>query len=127
MQASKTDIQNLGRLRSRAEFLRLQKAGKRWTARGLAVEIAENDQNMLRFGLTVSKRVSKSAVIRNRIRRRLRAVARDALPLYANSSLDIALIGRTGTATRTHEQLKTDLRWCLEKLGIDTQEGKKPV
>ena len=72
----------------------------------------------VRFGLTVSKRISKSAVIRNRVRRRLRAAARDILPHHAMTGFDIVLIGRTETALRPYPQLKEDLRWCLEKLGI---------
>ena len=118
MHASKMQFESLESLKNRADFVRAQKAGKKWVAKGLVIESVENGLGTVRFGLTVSKRISKSAVIRNRVRRRLRAAAREILPLHARPGFDIVLIGRAETAKRPHKQLKEDLRWCLEKLEL---------
>lgn len=126
MFAKKSDIKSLGRLKKRSDFLYLQQKGKKWVAKGLVVEVRENEGLGLRYGLTVSKRVSKLAVIRNRYKRRLKAVACDVLPLYANQNLDIVLIGRFADTEREYEDLKNDLIWCLRKLGHEKSTEKNP-
>ena len=119
MFAKKTDIKSLGRLKKRSDFLCVQQKGKKWVSKGLIVEIMENEALGIRYGLTVSKKVSKLAILRNRTKRRLKAVACEILPLYKKYHLDIVLIGRQGTSEREYEELKTDLVWCLKKLGYE--------
>lgn len=118
MFALKENTKKIARLKKRADFLRVQKAGKKWVSKGMVVELAGNQVSAVRYGLTVSKRVSKSAVIRNRVKRRLRAVAMEVLPAYAPQNLDIVLIGRAETESRDYEDLKNDLIWCLKKMDI---------
>ncbi len=117
MQATKTEIQNVGRLKKRSDFLRLQHSGIKWVAKGMIIQIAPASEKQRHFGITVTKRVSKSAVCRNRIKRRLRAVAYDVLPAHLADDIDIVLIGRPETAIRPYATLKKDLIWCLGKLG----------
>ena len=122
MFASKDDIQSIGRLKKRSDFLRVQKEGNKWVSKGMIVELASREETGLRYGLTVSKRVSKLAVTRNRIKRRLRAVACEVLPAFREQSIDVVLIGRVATAERDYQDLKKDLIWCLGKLGYDNPE-----
>ncbi len=69
-----------------------------------------------RVGFTASKRVG-NAVARNRVKRRLRAVVDEVLPLYAAPGHDYVVIGRRATLERDYEDLKGDLRQALERLG----------
>lgn len=103
-------------LKKREDFLKLNKA-RRWTAHGLVLQAADNDLGRMRIGFTVTKKLSPSAVKRNRIKRRLREAARLTMPLYAKEGCDYVLLGRPGTATRPFEALCQDIRWCLEKMG----------
>ena len=118
MFTSKEDIQLLGRLKKRSDFLHVQQSGQKWVSKAMIVELAPNDNLGVRYGLTVSKKVSKLAVARNRIKRRLRAVACDVLPAYTGQNIDIVLIGRSLAADRDYADLQTDLSWCLSKMGI---------
>lgn len=118
MQAAKEDIRIVDRLKKRSDFLRLQQGGKKWISKGVIVQSAPNEGQGKRFGITVSKRVSKSAVERNRIKRRLRAAAADILPAGLKDNTDIVLIGRPETARRLYADLKRDLAWCLGKMDI---------
>ena len=115
MQASKQQLKTLTRLKNRGDFLKIQSKGQKWVSHGLIVQIMPNDLGVIRVGFTVSKKVSNLAVKRNRIKRRLRAVAADILPLYAKPSCDYILVGRLLSATRPYETLCEDLKWCLRK------------
>lgn len=118
MDARKEKIKTLGRLKNRPDFVRIQNKGQKWVSHGLIVQALPNDSGQVRVGFTVSKKVSKRAVIRNRIKRRLRAVAMDVLPEHAQGSCDYILVGRALSAEREYEQLKSDLIWCLGKMGL---------
>lgn len=118
MKASRSDVQSLTVLSVRADFLRVQSTGVKWVAKGLIFQAAPNETGGRRLGLTASKRLSPSAVRRNRIRRRLRAAARDVLPVCAKTGFDYVLTGRPETATRAYADLCEDLRWCLRKTGL---------
>ena len=122
MNALKDQIKKIDRLKKRSDFLWVQANGRKWISKGLIVEVANNTERGedigIRFGLTVSKKVSKLAVKRNLIKRRLRAIALEILPEYANQNLDIVLVGRYGAQERDFETLKKDLIWCLNKMEI---------
>lgn len=116
MQTSKEQQKSLHRLKNRGNFLHAQHKGRKWVSHGLIIQAVPNDLGQKRVGFTVSKRVDKSAVNRNRIKRRLRAVAADVLPVCAVDGYDYVLIGRPASATRPYETLCKDLKWCLGKL-----------
>ena len=105
-------------IKKRADFVRMNTSCTEWVSHGLILQAAPNELGKCRVGYTVSKRTHKSAVKRNRIKRRLRAVAADILPLHAKESCDYVLIGRVLSATRPYETLQNDLKWCLEKTGF---------
>lgn len=67
-----------------------------------------------RFGLTVTKKIG-NAVVRNRIRRRLRAAVGAASP-QAQAGADYVLIARAAALTLPFERLVTDLSGCFTAL-----------
>ena len=112
----------MGRLKKRSDFLYVQKQGKKWIAKSMIVEVADNQLESLRYGITVSKKISKKAVERNRLKRRLRAVACDILSDYSYQAKDIVIVGRQFMSEDgdevAYDVLKNDLRWCLKKMSI---------
>lgn len=117
MRASKADLQNLTMLRKRDDFVAANKVDTKWVSQGLVIQILPNDLGIRRVGYTVTKKVDKRAVVRNRIKRRLRAAAADVLPRRAKTGMDYILIGRHATEKRDFKQLCRDIKWCLDKLG----------
>ncbi len=74
-----------------------------------------DDSVAKRVGFTVTKKVG-NAVTRNRMKRRLRALARDVLPDAGVCGADHILIGRAGQVERDFAKLKADLQSALAKV-----------
>lgn len=119
MKATKKDLEKLDRLLKRSDFLRLNTSGQRWVSKAFILLAIPNDLDTRRFGVTVTKKLEKTAVGRNRMKRRLRAVACDILPNESKSGMDYVLIARDGAATRLYADMQKDLRWCLQKMGLE--------
>ena len=68
----------------------------------------------IRVGFTVSRKVG-NAVIRNRVRRRLREIARLVIG-QARPDLDYVLIGRQGALNRDFTVLQQELLEALKRL-----------
>lgn len=115
--ARKNDIKKLHTLTKRSDFVALNRRANKWVAQSLIVQALPNNLDIIRVGYTVSKKTDKSAVKRNRIKRRLRAAAADILPFEALSGYDYVLIGRQKTGLRPYDVLVKDFKWCLRKLG----------
>lgn len=118
MQTTKAKRQKLTSIKDRNTFLAIQKNGKKWVSGTIIVQTAPNTLDQARIGFTVSKKVSSSAVTRNRIKRRLRAAAADIIGTSAKAGHDYILVGRKETETAPFEQLSKDLKWCLKRLEL---------
>lgn len=130
MHATKTQRARIFPLKKRADFLRVQSGGKKWVSKGLVLQVAQVPDSIklsshkgLRCGFTVTKRTDKSAVNRNRMKRRLRSVAADVLSVYGKSGYDYILVGRPETLSKPYAVLCKDLTWCLRKLELYQEEG----
>lgn len=117
MKATREQSRKLHILEQRADFVRINRQCKKISSHGLVLQALPNDLGQIRMGFTITKKTEKSAVRRNRIKRRLRAAAADILSAHAKDSFDYVLIGRPLTATRPYQTLCNDLKWCLEKVG----------
>ncbi|MEI4233124.1 ribonuclease P protein component [Roseovarius sp. D22-M7] len=105
-------------MRKRRDFLAAARA-RREGVPGMMVQGRDRrDGNpAIRVGFTCSKKVG-NAVLRNRAKRRLRAVARDVLNGSGQLGWDYVLIGRAGqTVTRPYADLRDDLVHALRRLG----------
>ncbi|WP_054123768.1 ribonuclease P protein component [Novosphingobium sp. AAP93] len=67
-----------------------------------------------RFGVTVTKRIG-NAVARNRMKRRLRALAREILPARGIPGADHVLIGRENGIERDFGLLRQELEAALSR------------
>jgi ribonuclease P protein component len=68
-----------------------------------------------RVGYTVTKKIG-NAVVRNRMKRRFRELARDVILLQGASGSDHILIGRAGGIDRDFATLRADLAKAVAKL-----------
>ena len=67
-----------------------------------------------RVGFTVTKKIG-NAVVRNRMKRRFRELAREILPSSGHAGSDHVMIGRTSGIERDFSDLRADLSKALER------------
>ena len=118
-----------GRLKKRRDFLAAAK-GRKSPRRAFVLEMRRRgDDEPARFGFTVSKRTAKSAVERNRIRRRLREAVRLASAAHAHSGHDYVVIGRRRALSENFADLQAALAGALRQTstvaGIEADGAQK--
>lgn len=90
--------------------------GQSWhTANFIISTYCNPDQTDHGIGFIVTKKLYKTAVARNRIKRKLRPIARDVIPLHARAG-DYVIIAKSTCLEAHHEVLKKDMLWALKKL-----------
>lgn len=113
-------------LKSRKEFLRAASRGKKHAARTIVIQaVASPDGSdaRQRVGYTVTKKVG-NAVVRNRIKRRMRAIVAELFADYAKDGMDYVLIGRRAALERDYKDLVGDVKYCLRKLDLAPGKGQ---
>lgn len=103
-------------LRRRRDFLRIQKIGRRLKGRYTTILIAPSPSgNASRIGFTVSRRVG-NAVVRNRVRRRLREIARLEVSALC-SGFEHVVIAFPSAAQADYSALRQEVLCLLKRLG----------
>jgi ribonuclease P protein component len=109
-------------LRKRKDFVAAARARKAATPGLILQRRARNDESsVVRVGFTASKKVG-NAVMRNRAKRRLRALAREVLSQRGTPGHDFVLIARRdATIGRAFDDLRRDLISALDRI----EQGKR--
>jgi len=103
-------------LPKRADFLAANR-GKRAPTPGFVLLVREraDDDATVRVGFTVTKKIG-NAVVRNRMKRRFRALVRETFPDHAIPGADHVLIGRSDGIERDYATLAAELKRALARL-----------
>ncbi|MFA7088274.1 MAG: ribonuclease P protein component [Patescibacteria group bacterium] len=72
-------LKKINRINKDKEFDRVFKTGQSFYGRILSIKAANNDQDINRFGILINTKVSKKAVVRNKLRRQIRGLIRQEL------------------------------------------------
>lgn len=113
------------RLRHRKEFDAVFRQGCIWANDLLVLRSLLNHLDHNRYGFVTSKRLGR-AVVRNRVRRRLREALR-ALPLLAG--WDIVISARASAGRSDFHDLKKAVAKLLDRAGVlsrDLSPGETP-
>jgi ribonuclease P protein component len=102
-------------LTRRADFLAANR-GRRAPMPGfvLLVRPRGDEDPTMRIGFTVTRKIG-GAVVRNRMKRRLRVLAREVLPEAGVRGADHVMIGRSGGIERDFATMREELRKALAK------------
>jgi len=110
------EAQRLTTIKKRSDFLAAN-AGMRTTTPGfiLLVRDRKDTESSMRVGFTVTKKIG-GAVVRNRMKRRFRALAREIVPAKGFAGADHVIIGRAKGIERDFGLLRTELAQALDRL-----------
>jgi ribonuclease P protein component len=103
-------------IKKRSDFLAANR-GKRYATPGFVLLVFDrrDDDPARRLGITITKKVG-NAVIRNRMRRRFRELARALLDVHGKAGADHILIGRDAGIERDFAMLRVEMTKALGKL-----------
>jgi ribonuclease P protein component len=106
------EAQRLKILSRRADFLAANKGRRRVTPGFILITHKREGDAEPRVGFTVTKKIG-NAVVRNRMKRRFRALAREVIAPAAQDHRDYILIGRAGGIERDYATMAQDLAKAL--------------
>lgn len=111
-------------LRRRPEFLAANN-GRRVPTPGFVLLVRPRDDadSAIGIGYTITRKIG-GAVVRNRMKRRFRELARALLPGHGIAGADHVLIGRSGGVERDFALLGAELRRALIKARASTLSGE---
>ena len=105
------------RLTKNKDFEKVFKQSASAYAPSLGLKITVNNLERPRFAILVSKKVSKKAVDRNKIKRQIRNILRED---YATKvkNYDVVIICLPAIIDKTFEDIQTELKFAFNKLKL---------
>ena len=84
------------RIKRHFDFVKMREAPFKAFTKSFVLQMCPNDKNETRIGFSVSKKIAKKAVVRNRLRRQMREIVRLSPTLQEKyPSHDFVLIARS--------------------------------
>ncbi len=110
-------MKKLERIKVRKDYLAIAATGRRWVTPAFVLQTKDSDdkEREAHVGFTVTKKVG-NAVVRNRVRRRLKEAARAVFSVRTSLGREYVLIGRHACLDMAYERIKSDMTWALKKL-----------
>ena len=115
---------SLVRIKRHFDFLEMRQTPLKAFTHSFVLQIRPNDKNETRVGFTVSKKtISKSAVVRNHLRRQMREIVRLSPHVQEKfPSHDLILIARTEALNRSYQELAGDFEYLLNHVKDTSNE-----
>ena len=105
------------RLKKKKDFEHVFKKGKGFKEGFLFVKLVRNNLKITRFGFVVGYKVSKKAVLRNKVKRRLREAVKAEL-LKIKKGLDVVLVADKGLEPKNLKEIKMVVTNLFKKANI---------
>lgn len=99
------------------EFDRVFTAGQSFYAKEFGIKSTDNKLDLTRMGLLVGLKISKKAVIRNKLKRQIRSIISQEMPLI-KSGKDIVVIALPPIINIKFSDLKISVASGLKKLHL---------
>ncbi len=101
-------------IKKRIDFIKISKKGKKIFTKGFILQKYKRkiddkiENNIVRIGFTVTKKIG-NAVVRNKVKRRFRAITKELLNNYLKKNYDYIIIAKKNSITMDYKELKNDL------------------
>jgi len=98
-------------LKKKKDFDRAYK-GKTIAGKLIFLKIQKNNLDVSRFGFVVSSKISKRAVIRNRIKRRLKEIVKG----FKLKGFDVIITVKLEIVDKTYQEIKSDFENVIKNI-----------
>ena len=99
-------------IKKRVDFLKVSKSGKKKFTKGFILQeykrSMDSEKDTIRIGFTITKKIGCS-VIRNKIKRRFRAIIREIFTKYLKKNYDYVIIANKKSLIMDYKELKSDV------------------
>lgn len=89
------------------DFNNVFRKGRARVGRLVFLKFLKNDLNNSRFGFVVSTKISRKAVVRNKIKRRLREIVRQS---NIEPGFDVVIIAKPEITDSNYQDIKNELK-----------------
>lgn len=112
-------LQPANRLKLDRDFKKVLKFGRSFYSQNLKAKILKNSLANSRFGFVIGTKISKSAVVRNRLKRQVREVIR---LLFKDNKIqpgfDVVVMIAIGIRDKKHEDIQNEAVALIKKTGL---------
>ena len=105
------------RLTREKDIEQVFKRGRYFFVRDLGIKFIKNNLDYPRFTCVVSNKISKKAVERNRIKRRLREIIRLTIPNLPQD-IDLVVFTRPSIKEIDYQEMEKQIHSCLKRLWL---------
>lgn len=105
------------RIKKRSDFVELQEKGQKLFSRNFLIIVNSSQLENSRFGVTITTKVDKRAVKRNKLKRRLREIFRLTHNKF-KVPIDLIVIARNDATELTFAEVKRQILGTLKNKGF---------
>jgi len=109
------------RIKKKKDFEAVFKNSKSFRSNLFVLKIAHNNLEVNRFGFVVSTKVSKKAIIRNKIKRRLAETVKLEMSRIKKGT-DLVFVALPGICNKDYSEVKGEVDSALAKTRVTIQE-----
>ena len=114
-------LKRINRLKKRYQFNYVYKFGEHFSGEHIVLYVVSSKTKNIKVGLAVTKKVGH-AVVRNRIRRRLREIIKAKISTLKQSN-NIIVVARDNISSASFETLTNEFSKLLKKANLINEEN----
>jgi ribonuclease P protein component len=110
-------LSKINRLKKEKDFEVVLKTGRSAREGFLLLKETDNNIKQIRFGVSISKKISKKATLRNKIKRQISSLLKGDI-INIKEGKDVLLIALPGLEKNTFSDIKENIQKLLKKSKI---------
>ena len=114
-------LNKINRLKKRYQFNYVYKSGEHYSSEHTVLYVVSSKTKFIKVGFAVTKKVGH-AVVRNKIRRRLREVVREQLPRL-KQNYNVIIVAKENIVEASFNQLCFEINKLFKKANLFNEES----
>lgn len=114
-------LKRINRLRKRYQFNYVYKSGEHYSSEHIVLYVTSSKTNNIKVGLAVTKKVGH-AVVRNKVRRRLREIIKKQVPNLKQNN-NIIVVAKDNINEASFEKLSNEFLKLIKKANLINEES----